>query len=507
MRSVDFKDNFLLYSTSLGTIAKRKVVLQNNKVQEEEDSEDIIMRSHNNGEAWGLAIHKHHIYTCGDDNQLLVWNMKRREVEAMYPLWTKEMEKKDGVKAKIKRNKAFKKNTASTMSSKPVHQQARAIAINTKENHVAIAFNDCKIVIKHLYNLESYLHVLYDPKEWCECLEFNPSQTRLAAGSHDNMIYLYDISDIGYSFLCVLKAHSSYITSIDWSMDGNYIRSNCGAYELLFFDVEEQTQEKSGASNLKNTEWASQNCKLAWNVQGIYPHGTDGTHINGVACLKSHNLIATGDDYGLMNLYRDPCTEDFNKGRSYRGHSEHVVRVKFGNDGKYIVSVGGYDQTIIQWKREGEDTDEDIEDILDEEEEKRREDTPIQDYENYTEDDTDSDEEIESKPLVKEEKQKVKEKNITKDKSREEKKMTQSDEKEESKQKITKNKNILSPVESKESINNSGFTNSRGISSLNNSKIDEYSPANKKVPFKAAIDPIKKTISAHNSSSSDESCE
>lgn len=71
-----------------------------------------------------------------------------------------------GIKAKMKRNKAFKKNTASTMSRKPVNQQARAIAINSKEKHVAIAFNDCKIVIKHLYNLELNICVLYDPKEW-----------------------------------------------------------------------------------------------------------------------------------------------------------------------------------------------------------------------------------------------------------------------------------------------------------------------------------------------------
>jgi WD40 repeat protein len=93
-------------------------------------------------------------------------------------------------------------------------------------------------------------------------------------------------------------------------------------------------------------------------VQGIYPYGSDGTHINGVASLKSHKLIATGDDYGLVNIYHDPCLEDFNKGKSYRGHSEHVTRVKFAMDGKYLISVGGYDQTIIQWKREGEDTDE-----------------------------------------------------------------------------------------------------------------------------------------------------
>ena len=51
-------------------------------------------------------------------------------------------------------------------------------------------------------------------------------------------------------------------------------------------------------------------------MQGIYPHGTDGSHINGVCVDKSSKLIATGDDYGLVNIYRDPCLEDFNKARS-----------------------------------------------------------------------------------------------------------------------------------------------------------------------------------------------
>lgn len=92
-------------------------------------------------------------------------------------------------------------------------------------------------------------------------------------------------------------------------------------------------------------------------MQGIYPHGTDSNHINGVAREPQRKLIATGDDYGFVNVYRDPCLEDFCTGRSYRGHSEHVLRVEFAADGKYLLSLGGYDQTLIQWRLVGEVSD------------------------------------------------------------------------------------------------------------------------------------------------------
>lgn len=497
VRSVDYLGNTLLYSTSTGTIIKKEVKLKNFEKFESSGEDDVVMKSHNDGEAWGVAIHKHHIYTCGDDNQLIVWNMRRREVEAVHTLWTKQMEKKDGVKQRIKRSQTHKRNTASSTSSKKPHQQARAIAINTRENHVAVAFNDCKIVIKHLFNLDEHLHVIYDPKEWCEILEYNPSQTRLAAGSHDNNIYVYDISDHGYAMLCVLKAHNSYISALDWSSDGDYIRSNCGAYELLFFDVNEKEQDKSGASNLKNTEWHTQNCKLAWNVQGIYPHGTDGTHINGVASLKSKNILATGDDYGLVNLYNDPCEEKFNKARSYRGHSEHVVRVKFADEGKYIISIGGYDQTILQWKLEGEDTDEDLEDQIEEEEEAKIQQQEGMDYEKYTESDTNSDDE----EAVGETKNK-KSKKAKKDKVIEEEK----EEEEETDKKSKKSSARKDTPKSKEKSRNeiklasegdkSGLTNELNpIKDIQDKDLDNSGDA---IPFNADIKPIDKTESSKN---------
>lgn len=63
-------------------------------------------------------------------------------------------------------------------------------------------------------------------------------------------------------------------------------------------------------------------------------------------------LIAVGDDYGLVTLFRNPCRKG-SVPRSFRGHSEHVVRVKFGRGAleNYLFSVGGYDQTVMQWKK------------------------------------------------------------------------------------------------------------------------------------------------------------
>jgi hypothetical protein len=48
--------------------------------------------------------------------------------------------------------------------------------------------------------------------------------------------------------------------------------------------------------------------KLGWNVRGIFPI-PDGSHVNGVERSKSKAVIATGDDWGLVNLYNNPNSE------------------------------------------------------------------------------------------------------------------------------------------------------------------------------------------------------
>jgi WD40 repeat protein len=119
----------------------------------------------------------------------------------------------------------------------------------------------------------------------------------------------------------------------------------------LFFNGDTYAQDPSGASNTVGTQWATGHAKYGWLVDGIFPSGTDGTHINGVDFSQDGSLIATGDDYGLVNIFRNPCRGGAMP-VSLRGHSEHVVRVAFHKNDTYLFSVGGYDQTVMQFKRQ-----------------------------------------------------------------------------------------------------------------------------------------------------------
>ncbi len=84
-------------------------------------------------------------------------------------------------------------------------------------------------------------------------------------------------------------------------------KSVCGAYELLFWDVDKLEQVADGATQFRDTKWFSETGKIGWDVQGIFPPATDGTHVSGVEKTADGKLIFTGDDWGFINIYRCPC--------------------------------------------------------------------------------------------------------------------------------------------------------------------------------------------------------
>lgn len=215
---------------------------------------------------------------------------------------------------------------------------------------MAVCANDGSVTIRTLEDQGTIVHELRDSREWIECAEYSPDGSMLAVASHDTNIYIYDANN-SYSLVGKCTKHNATITCLDWSCDGSYIRSVCNGYELLFFMIPSCEQDGSGASNTKATQWASHHCKFGWCVDGIFPKETSGDHINGVDMSEDGSLIATGDDFGLVNIFRNPVRKG-GAPRSFRGHSEHVVRVKFGrgNLNNYLFSVGGYDQTLMQWK-------------------------------------------------------------------------------------------------------------------------------------------------------------
>ena len=120
---------------------------------------------------------------------------------------------------------------------------------------------------------------------------------------------------------------------------------------------------------------------------GIWPKSkpgekaADGTDIN--ACDRGEapggpeegELLAVVDDSGRVKLFNWPCVIEHAPYRrmewstgsgggggrkptgeslGYVGHSSHVVNVRFTESGKNVVSVGGHDRAIFQWRVDAE---------------------------------------------------------------------------------------------------------------------------------------------------------
>lgn len=190
--------------------------------------------------------------------------------------------------------------------------KGRAVAISPDGTAIVLGFKDGTV---REFTVEdngkditvSQTKVIKHAARWISDIKFSPDGTTVAVGSHDCTIYVYSHPE--WKPRCKpMKKHSSYITHIDFSRDGNYLHSTCGAYELLFWDANSGKQMTSGASALKDEIWHTWTVTLGWPVQGIWPECADGTDINAVDrsnltiagnsdTERSYHLLATGDDF------------------------------------------------------------------------------------------------------------------------------------------------------------------------------------------------------------------
>ena len=148
--------------------------------------------------------------------------------------------------------------------------------------------------------------------------------------------------------IAICKGHSSYITHIDFTADSRYLQSNCGAYELLFWDVQTGKQEKS-ASKMRDKQWATWTCTLGWPVQGIWPAEADGTDVNAVDRSSDQSTLVTADDFGQVKLFRYPCVSKVARAKTYPGHASHVANIRFTAGSSHVITAGGNDRCIFQY--------------------------------------------------------------------------------------------------------------------------------------------------------------
>ena len=101
---------------------------------------------------------------------------------------------------------------------------------------------------------------------------------------------------------------------------------------------------------LGEIEWATVTGVIGSDVDGVFPKYSQLNDVNSVSARGDRDLLATGDDFGLVKLFRFPASKRGAKFRKYNGHSAHVTNVTWTNDGQFLLSIGGADHGLFQWK-------------------------------------------------------------------------------------------------------------------------------------------------------------
>ncbi|XP_059515968.1 echinoderm microtubule-associated protein-like 4 isoform X3 [Myotis daubentonii] len=282
------------------------------------DGFQIEVQGHTD-ELWGLATHpfKDLLLTCAQDRQVCMWNSMEHRLE-----WTRLVDEPG--------------------HCADFHPSGTVVAIGTHSGRWFVLDAETRDLVS--------IHT--DGNEQLSVMRYSVDGTRLAVGSHDNFIYLYIVSENGrkYSRHGKCTGHSSYITHLDWSPDNEYIMSNSGDYEILYWNITDSCKLIRNRSECKDIDWTTYTCVLGFQVFGVWPEGSDGTDIN--ALVRSHNrkVIAVADDFCKVHLFQYPCSKAKAPSHKYSAHSSHVTNVSFTHNDSHLISTGGKDMSIIQWK-------------------------------------------------------------------------------------------------------------------------------------------------------------
>jgi len=300
------------FTLLLGTATNEIVELQTNGA--EVTGHTLLTQGHH-GELWGLDCHPTEtlVASACDDQTVRVWNYVEDRIVAQRKL----------------------------------PQGARSVGWSPDGSKLCVGFKNGSFMV---INSGGAMETLYEGKPREENIsetKFSPDGTMIALGSNDNFIDVISAADGNKIATC--KGHSSYITHVDWSADNQYLQTDDGAYDHLYWTAADGKQVRKGSS-LRDVEWAQFTCILGFPVLGMWPEGADGTDINSVDRSHNNMLLATSDDFSHVNLFRYPCPTDKSAFKQGLGHCSHVTKIRFVKDDSYAISAGGLDAMIMKWR-------------------------------------------------------------------------------------------------------------------------------------------------------------
>ncbi|KAB0375028.1 hypothetical protein FD755_013520, partial [Muntiacus reevesi] len=275
----------------------------------------LIMQGHCDGELWALAVHptKPLAVTGSDDRSVRIWSLVDHALIARCNM----------------------------------EEPIRSAAVNVDGIHLALGMKDGSFTVLRVRDMTEVVHIK-DRKEAIHELKYSPDGTYLAVGCNDSSVDIYGVAQRYKKFgECV--GSLSFITHLDWSSDSRYLQTNDGNGKRLFYRMP-GGKEVANKEEIKGVHWASWTCVSGLEVNGIWPKYSDVNDINSVDGNYIGQVLVTADDYGIIKLFRYPCLRKGAKFKKYIGHSAHVTNVRWSHDYQWVISIGGADHSVFQWK-------------------------------------------------------------------------------------------------------------------------------------------------------------
>jgi len=331
---------------------------------------EILIDGHDD-QVWGLTTcnkkgYEHYYITGGYDGVLKMWDCKARKIIDTYEFEVDGDQRKQIVQC-IWSN------------------DGELVAAGSEDGHVYL-FNwfdnkDQELVLVAEYQVP--VKKGREP-EGVSYMRFNEDDSILAVAHMDANLYLFNViggsgaasqghqrqrSNSRYLDQKALEGgqvfkldpwkpatHRAAPTHIQWNAEGSMIKVLTRDYEVAHWRIDRSTKSLKFYPHIPDPDdvkWAGDPLVAGWDVEGCYQAEWDGTDLNDVTLSDDGVFLAAGDDFGMVRLFKYPavCNKP-DVHRKYLGHSSFVVGVEFCRNNEYLITCGGNDMAIFQWKLE-----------------------------------------------------------------------------------------------------------------------------------------------------------
>jgi len=306
---------------------------------------EIVIDGHDD-QVWGLTTcnkegYEHLYITGGFDGVMKIWDCKERTIIDTYEF---EQEEKA----------ATKKQIVSCIWS----NDGMLVAAGSEDGWVYLFtwFENraLELVAEYEFPVRKGREA-----EGVSYIRFSEDDEVLAVAHMDSNLYCFTVTGFGKTWTLEpwKKAnHRAAPTHIQWAADGSMLKTFTRDYEIAHWLVDSENRTLKfypHQPDPDDIEWAGDPLVAGWDVQGCYQAEWDGTDLNDVTLSGDERFLVAGDDFGFVRMFKYPAVCNKPEAhRMYFGHSSFVVGVEFCRDDEYLITCGGNDMAIFQWKLE-----------------------------------------------------------------------------------------------------------------------------------------------------------